>query len=59
MEVHYKDAIGKRNQWMVGQCGVIVDCTYRDFDGSFSVIQYARKRKNSCINNKKVGINIS
>ena len=53
MEVHYKDAIGKRNQWMVEQCGVIVDCTYRDFGGSFSVIQYARKRKTVVLITKK------
>lgn len=44
MGVHYKAAIEKRNQWMIEQCSVIVDCTYRDFGGAFSAIQYARKK---------------
>lgn len=45
MGVHYKAAIEKRNQWMIEQCDVIVDCTYGDFGGAHSAIQYARKKE--------------
>lgn len=43
--VHYKAAIEKRNQWMIEQCNVIVDCTYENFGGAHSAIQYARKKE--------------
>lgn len=49
MGVHYKAAIEKRNQCMVDQCDVIVDCTYRDFGGVYSAIQYARKKEKNVI----------
>lgn len=41
--VHYKAAIKQRNRWIVEHCNVIIDCTYRDFGGTYTAIQYAKK----------------
>lgn len=41
--VHYKTAIKQRNRWIVEHCDVIIDCTYRDFGGAYTAIQYAKK----------------
>lgn len=41
--VHYKAAIKQRNRWMVEHCDVIIGCTYRDFGGAYTAIQYAKK----------------
>lgn len=47
--VYYKSAIGKRNRWIVDNCDVIIDCTYRDFGGAYKAVKYAEQKEKSII----------
>ena len=46
MGVHYKQAIGKRNRWMVDRADVLFSYVYREFGGAYKTLRYAEKRKN-------------
>ena len=42
--VHYKAAIGKRNQWMIDQSQYLIAYVRRSFGGAVKALQYAQRR---------------
>ena len=40
---HYKQAITRRNEWMIEQSQIVLSAVYRDFGGAFTALQYAVK----------------
>lgn len=53
LDVHYKSAIQKRNQWMVDRSEFVIAGVYRDFGGAFQTIQYASKAGKKVVDIKK------
>lgn len=48
--VHYKAAIGKRNQWMAEQCDYCVAFVRDNFGGAYKAVRYAAKKQKTIYN---------
>ncbi len=42
-QVHYKQAILKRNFWMVDKSDYVISYVYREFGGAYKTLRYAEK----------------
>ena len=45
--VHYKDAIKKRNKWMIDNSNHVVAYVNCDYGGAYEAMQYAKKKINT------------
>jgi hypothetical protein len=48
--VHYKQAITKRNQWLAEQSDLIIAYVVRKYGGAFTMYKYALKRQINVVN---------
>lgn len=48
--IHYKAAIGKRNQWMIDHSNIVLCYVHRNYGGAYQAIKYAKKQQKPVIN---------
>lgn len=48
-DIHYKQIITKRNQWIIDNSDYVISYTFRDYGGAYNAYKYATKQKKSII----------
>lgn len=49
-DCHYKQAITRRNRWMIDHSQYLIACVYRRSGGAYASLKYAKKRGRTIIN---------